>query len=50
MLDVLGRMLDAVNVHLPDAWLSAVSEADLRAAAVAAEFRLLTTPARPFMQ
>ena len=46
VLDVLAAMLDAVNVRVPDAWLSAISEAELKAAAeVAAHLGLLTTPA-----
>jgi len=47
VLDVLSAMLEAVDVRVPDAWLSAISEDDLKAAAaVAAELGLLTTPAR----
>lgn len=46
VLDALRRMLDAVNVRVPDAWLSAISEDDLKAAAAAAaQLGLLTTPA-----
>lgn len=46
VLDVLERMLGAVDVRVPDAWLSASSEADLKTAAeVAAQLGLMTTPA-----
>lgn len=44
--DILAAMLDAMDARIPDAWLSAISEADLKAAAeVAAHLGLLTTPA-----
>ena len=45
VLDVLKGMMDAVDVRVPDAWLSAISETDLKAAAdAAAQLGLLTTP------
>ena len=47
VLDVLSAMLDAVDVRVPDAWLSAISEDNLKATATAnAHLGLLTTPAR----
>ena len=47
VLDVLAAMLNAVDVRVPDAWLSAISEADLKtAAAVAAQLGFITTPVR----
>ena len=47
VLDMLSAMLDAVDVRVPDAWLSAISETDLKtAAAVAAQLGFITTPVR----
>lgn len=45
VLNVLAELLDAIHARIPDAWLSAVSEDGLRAAAeTAARLGLLTTP------